>query len=306
MIQCGVKSAAVFEYAEVPGACAGSTSYLITGAVYVDVDGDGMRDAGELGIADVAVELEAADGSISFQTTDAQGDYSFSSAAGAYTLRIDYDSYPDAFNAELQASFDATTPLEIEVTVGPDAGDNEFGFSPRTEEIIEDLEAGDLTSTGEGRIFWKQQFRWAIVGVDNPNVVHDREELEAFVAEIQELYLMEIFQFTPGNELQEVWQILRPVPHAPIDKLRQELLITELNEVSGRGMVDDPGLQDVLIAWGEAVWVDNQEAARAAGGVGFGNGNGHGDVSLATPELIPPAISIFTLINTGGGGGVDE
>ncbi len=305
MILSGVKVGAQFEYGDVPGACAGAVAYTISGTVFTDLDGDGELDFEELGIAGVVVELENAGEEVTTALTDAQGIYSFDATAGDYTLRISYDGYPEAFNAQLQASFDATTALEIPVSVGPDATGNAFGFMPRTEDIIEDLESGDLTSTGEGRIFWKQQVRWAIVGVDNPNVVHDRDELEAFLEEIQTLYLTEIFQFTPGNELEEVWEILRPIPHAPIDKLRQELLITELNEVSGRGMVDDPGLQDVLIAWGEAVWVDNQEAARAAGGLDVGNGEEH-DVSLATPELIPPAIDIFTLINTGGGGGVDE
>ena len=288
MILSGVKVGALFEYAEVPGPCAGAVVYAIGGTVFTDLDGDGALDFEELGIANVAVELEAADGSITSQTTDAMGRYEFTGPAGAYTLRIDYEGYPEAFNAELQNSFDATTPPEIEVSVGPDSSGNGFGFSPQTEVIIEELENGDLVSDGEDRIFWKRHVRWAIRNDTHADQVHSPEEIVAFLAAVQELYLTEIFQFTPGEELEEAYEILRATDLTPIDELRQQLLVTELNEVSGRGLVDNPELQDVLIAWGEAVWVDNQS------------------VALATPELIPPAIDLFTLINTGGGGGVDE
>ncbi len=308
-IHSAVVAGGTMEVGQVPGPCAG---YLIAGAVYIDADEDGARDADESGIANVAVELLQPDGSVLALLTDPLGDFAIMRTAGDYTLRIVYDGYPDAFNAELQASFAATTPLEIPVTVGPDATDNLFGFSPVTDTIIEDLVSGDLYTNGYSVKWWRQQVKWALDDVDHPDVVYDREELEAFLAAIEELHLPEIFQFTPGHELEEAYDILRlkacdsTNDCDPLEILRQELLATELSDVSGFGLVDDPALQDVLIAWGEAVWVENLAAARAASPLGAGHGDDPGDVGIVPDYQVPPAIEIFKMINTGGGGGVDE
>lgn len=301
-IHSAVRAGTILAVGQVPGPCAG---YLIAGAVFVDVDSDGLRGASESGIADVAVELVNPDGSVAAVTTDADGAFAVHRVAGTYTVRIPYEGYPESFNAELQASFDATTSLAIQVTVGPDATGNDFGFAPRTDTIIDELDSGGLTSTGQTVMFWRKQIHWARHDVHNPHVVHDRAELETFLAAIQQLYLPEIFQFTPGHELDEAYLILRTRPRRLVDELRQQLLATELNEVSGRGLVDDPALQDVLIAWGEAIWVENQDAARSPVMESDASID-QGGVILSAPELIPPAISIFTRINTGGGGGVDE
>jgi hypothetical protein len=307
MILSGIKVGAHFEYAEVPGPCAGAVVYGIDGSVFTDLDGDGSLDFEELGIANVAVELLSDDTVAAVQVTDDMGLYAFDVAAGNYTLRIAYDGYPDNFNAELGASFEATTGLEIPVSVGPDSAGNSFGFSPVTEVIIEELESGELTSDGEGRIFWKRHIRWAIRDeIGNPDQVHTPEEIREFIAQVQELYLTEIFDFTEGQELEEAYEILLATDLEGLDLLAQQLLATELNEVSGRGLIEDPELQDVLIAWGEAVWVDNQPEGLAGAGDRGPTDHDEPSVILATPELIPPAIDVFTLINTGGGGGVDE
>jgi hypothetical protein len=131
--------------------------------------------------------------------------------------------------------------------------------------------------------------------------------MEGFLAEIQQLYLTEIFQFMPGNELQEAYDILKSNSCEPIDELARQLLAIEFNEVSGCGLQgENAELQDVLIAWAEAVWVENQEAARAAGGDGADGRGMSGDGDKAAGDFIPPAINVLTLINTGGGGSVDE
>ncbi len=102
------------------------------------------------------------------------------------------------------------------------------------------------------------------------------------------LYLPEIFQFTPGQELEEAYDILRLKACQssntcdPLEILRQQLLATELNDVSGFGLVDDPALQDVLIAWGEAVWVENQEGEPGVATLGAG----HGDDQVEVTPLV--------------------
>jgi hypothetical protein len=302
VIHSAVRSGDVSGVGQVFGPCAG---YEIAGAVYVDADTDGERDFDESGIAGVAVELEHADGTVEVLITDPLGEFRTIRAEGTYTLRIPA-TYPGAFNGELGDSFDATTATEISVTVGPDATGNAFGFAPQSEELIYELETGILVSSGESVRFWTQELRAALRN-GGGNVQYDRATMEAFLAEIQTLYLAEIFQFTPGNELQEAYDLLKSNSREPIDELARQLLATEFNEVSGRGLTGEYAeLQDVLIAWGEAVWVENQAARARPEGPGTGSRPDHGSVILADDLNLPPAIDVFTLINTGGGGGVDE
>ena len=298
VIHSAVKTGDTTGVGQVYGPCAG---FEISGTVYVDANTDGLRDLDESGIANVVVELVHADASVDTLRTDALGDFSIIRADGAYTLRIDFAAYPNSFNADLLESFDATTPTELAVTIGPDAPGNDFGFSPQTEEIILELESGILLSDGKSVKFWTRELRAALHN-GGGNVVYDRATLEGFIADIQELYLAEVYQFTPGNELQEAFDILKSRSREATDILLRELLATEFNEVSGRGLIgDDAELQDVLIAWGEAIVVENQAAAGASG-----NGGGHEEVIPTEDPFLRDVIQIFEMINTGGGGGVDE
>jgi len=300
VIHAAIKSGNTTAVGQVYGPCAG---FLISGAVFIDASADGIRDFDESGIGNVIVEIIQTDATIDTMRTDALGRYSFIRPEGDYTLRIGDASYSETFNAELLESFDATTPLTRPVQVGPDSVGNEFGFAPRTEEIIVDLEDGTLLSNGESVKFWIKELRAALRN-GGGNVVYDRATMEGFLAAIQELYLDEVYQFTPGNELQEAYDILRSNSREPIDELLRQLLATEFNEVSGRGLLgEDAALQGVLIAWGEAVWVEYQAAARAPS---TGHEVGSQGGILLVADFLPPAIDVFTLINTGGGGGVDE
>lgn len=301
-----------FQSNAVPGpAC---PEFEVAAAVFIDADAEGDRDPDELGIANVAVELVNPDGSVDVLVTDDDGNVSALVGEGTYTLRVDLEAYPENFNAELAESFDATTPLEIVITVGPGATENLFGFAPRTEQLIEQLESGDLPSNGWPAKFWRQQIGWAIEEEAHPEAEFTREELLAFLAEVQTLYLEEIFQFTPGNELEEAFDVLQRITQTPEDhltltrSLSRQLLAAELNEVAGRGLGDEnAALQETLIAWGEAVWVENLDAGTITGPApGPDEVRGLPEYWTAASEFLRPAISIFTLINTGGGGGVDE
>ena len=298
VVYSAVKSGNETEVGRIPGPCAGFT---IAGTVYVDADRDGLRDSTEeSGIADVIVELVADDGAVATAVSDADGGYLFIVPDGIYTVRIDLAAYPNAFNADLATSFDATSPTSREVTVGPDALNNDFGFAPRAEEIVVELETGILVSNGEPIKFWKKQLRTALNG-GNGSSVHDAASLLAFIAEIETLFLASPYQFTAGNELQEAYDILRSNSKDDLDVLYRELLATEFNEVSGRGLIGDEALQDVLISWGEALLAENQ--------AGAGAGAGPSDdirVSVTSQNDVAIAGDIFGLLNTGGGGGADE
>jgi len=299
VIHSAVKAGDTFGVGQVYGPCDG---FQIAGDVFVDADADGQRDLDESGIADVVVEIEHADATVDTVRTDALGHYAIIRAAGDYTVRIAPTPYPGAFNVQLFDSFDATTPVETPVTIGPDATGNDFGFSPQSEEIIFELESGILLSDGESVRFWTREVRAAMHN-GGGNATYDTETMLAFLAEIQTLYLDEVFQFTPGNELAEAYAILKNNSREPIDELKAELLATEFNEVSGRGLVgENAELQDVLIAWGESLVVDDLAMARSGGS---DDGTGRGTVILVE-DIYLDGIQLFRLINTGGGGGVDE
>ncbi len=69
--------------------------YFITGTIFVDLNGNGTKDAGEPGIGGVEVELDG--GSVTF-TTDSTGNYAFRNLEpGAHSVRIDTVSLDDQF-----------------------------------------------------------------------------------------------------------------------------------------------------------------------------------------------------------------
>jgi hypothetical protein len=284
----------------IPGPCQG---FAIAGRVFVDANENGLRDPDEeSGIANVIIELVDAQGNVSTLATDQFGDYSFRKLEGTFTLNLPLEGYPGYFNSSLSQSFDPTTVLTLEASVPPDSFGNDFGFSPQSAEIIIDLETGVLISDGETLKFWKAEMRSA-AGNGNGNHVYDAAALLEFLDVIQNLYLPYPYQFTPGNELQEAYDILRNNSNEPVDILLAELLTTELNAVSGRGIIGQQELQLVLIAWGEALIADSQAPAGAAAG---GNGSGGDKRGNPTPTDLDDAIRIFELVNTGGGGGIDE
>jgi hypothetical protein len=260
IIRASVKASTVAETGAVTGPCEG---FLISGTVYVDADENGVRNvADESGITDVTVSLVHGDGYVEKATTGASGDYLFIALDGTYTVRIDMATAENDFNENLAASFDPTGPTSLIVTVGPDSPGNDFGFYPQAEEITYDIEQGVLPTNGEPAKFWKKQVRAAMSGSQG-KVEFDAATIAQFIAEIQELYLPDPFQFTPGNEHAEVMEILSIVSKDPLQILHRELLVAEFNEVSGKGLVGSAALQSVLIAWAEAIYVEATTPAPA-------------------------------------------
>ncbi len=288
------------ELGEIPGPCAGAplAEYSITGDVYVDTDGDGLRGPAESGIANVVVELLGPGSAVETFTTGLDGAWTFQRAAGTYTVRVDTLGYADRMNGVLRTYWDATTDLDLEIAVGPDSFDNGFGFVPRADDLITALEDDTIATDGETTIWWKQQLMVLVIlqerGFDPyPNWIRDAyfepEEMMDFINRIRGLYLADPFMFTQGDEFRSAYGQLRRVPQTEVEELRQELLTTEFNAVSDRGIVgQDPALQAALLAWGESlVYLAEQDAGKAG-------------------DEVRNAIRIFRAINTGGGGGIDD
>ncbi len=98
--------------------------------VWNDLDGDGVRDAGEPGLAGVTVFLDAngngtPDGGEPTQVTDGTGAYTFTGlAAGSYTVRVDTTTVPTGLALSTH-----NQPLAVTLTAGEDLTTADFGFS---------------------------------------------------------------------------------------------------------------------------------------------------------------------------------
>lgn len=256
-VRVAVKAGEAVGIAVLPGPCQG---FFISGTVFVDPDGSGGRDASEPGIlADVTVALVDGSGAIETALTDSQGRFSFRRLEGTYTVRVDASTPATDFNEELAESFSATGPNEINVTVGPDASGIDFGFKPLTRKLITDFQTGALTSTGEPESFWTKAFRAAARGASYGGF--DAAGLQALLAQIEGSFSPDPYQFTDGSELQEALAILTSKSKVPVDVLYRDLFVAELNDASGKGLVSDPDLQDVMLSWGESLIIASRSAA---------------------------------------------
>ena len=105
----------------------GSSAFL-GNRVWNDTDHDGIQDAGETGMTNIAVKLYSVVGAttnlVASTTTDASGNYSFQAAPGTYVLRVDA---PDGYafsplrasgsTAETDSDFGTKTPYSALQTV---------------------------------------------------------------------------------------------------------------------------------------------------------------------------------------------
>jgi large repetitive protein len=98
------------------------TDGAIGDLVYVDADGDGTPDAGEVGLPGRTVELYRGTTLLDTAVTDADGAYLFTGlAAGTYSVRI---ATPNGFTA----TGPARSPQSVELTAGESDLSQDFGF----------------------------------------------------------------------------------------------------------------------------------------------------------------------------------
>ena len=101
--------------------------------VYTDINGDGTRDPGDVGLAGVTVELLDGSGTVlATTTTNGFGQYSFGSlAAGNYTVQIDTSTLPASTTtntSDPDGTLDSTTDLTLLPGASIDTAD--FGYQP--------------------------------------------------------------------------------------------------------------------------------------------------------------------------------
>ncbi len=222
------------------------------------------------------------------------------------------------YNETLYQQWEQTNTQSRNVTVGPNSTGSDFGWEPDVDRIINLVDAGDITTDGKSYKWWRKEFLRVLNG--NHNTAYNEAELLAFVHTIESTALLDEYDFTPGNELQEVYDILNNHAFGDDDGssimissgkitddgrhdayafLVRELLTFELNHVSGRGF-NDVQLRAILINWGEGLLKSNAPSGAASGAQGAAIG---GPQRLLSSPLEGGG-TIFRKGNgaTGGGG----
>ena len=234
--------------------------YEISGTVFMDADMSGLNED-EPGISNVTVELRDSEGNVVATAPSSEaGTYEFTDLpSGDYTLVVlPENDILDDFNEILADYFIATTETEITLAgLNGDSEGNDFGFAPDVGAIIDDFNPEDpdgngVVFNGNGKTigFWKHQNAVADKGKGRAQV--DRETLQGYIDAIEELLLVEPFQFDDANEFRAAHDVMAMRTSDALELLKKQLLGTEFNDVAGRGLeapLDE--LQDKLIAWGE-------------------------------------------------------
>jgi hypothetical protein len=276
-IDVAVKAATFAAIAKRPGPSCNTIStpntYNIGGTVFMDVNKNGADD-GEPPLANVTVDLVDPGGNIiASVTTNENGEYIFSDIPeGNYTVMIPDvtgDSIED-FNENLDAYFDPTSALNKPVDLnGADSNGNDFGFHLDTIAVLDDLNDSDpdgdgFTFAGNGKTigFWKHQHQVALKGKGRAHV--DAATLQSYLDNIENMYLVDPFQLNDLNEFQAAFDILSSKSSDMTDLLMKQLMGTELNHISGRGLTAFMDLQGILIYWAEHMVANNGDYTREA------------------------------------------
>ncbi len=299
-VDAGSQSGNVAATAEIPGPCKGI--YTISGTVFVDGNGNGVKELSESGIRNVTVHLANTEGLEFSQKTSSGGLYEFSVFTGSnavnfdVTVRATTDDTTD-FNEQLFDSYSSTNRTEEMVTVNQaDQSGIDFGFLPQTEKLIQQFEDGTIALNTEEPKFWIQQLRFA--QKNNSNAEIPADDLYGYLEVIEELLLTEPFQFN-GNKFDDALNILTRPIKTDLEALLVQLLTAELNVVSGRGS-NSLDFDLALLAYGES----------AANELLTGSITLQKSISATTTEVTASlststsdAESLLTSFNSSGGGG---
>ena len=290
IVLSAVKSGNATEVGRITGACA--RVFDISGFVFTDANNNSTRDGSETGIIGASVNLrDASNVLVGTLITDANGKYLFEAQPeGSYTVSVDTNSLA----ATTTTYVGLTTPSFRSVSIGPDSPQNNFGFSPKTNKLINDLKFGLLPTNGKTSGYWKKQLQVAISGTGKAD--YNATQMLLFLNQVAGLQLPDPFTF-PGG-LQSALDIFSKPVRTELDGLRQQLLATEFNHVAGRGIITtDPALQLVLIGWGEAL-VASSTVVSPVGGITT--------MAAASSTELATATRVFSGISSGGGGGGDN
>lgn len=241
--------------------CEGYVS--ISGTVYVDGNSNQVKNSNESGIQNTTVSLTNEEGVTIHKKTAQNGFYSFIVFTGdeektfSLTITSETDD-PTDFNEGLFESYLATTPVSgVSVTTDTEnvPGIN-FGFEPKVEEMIEAFNSGTIETNTKPRKFWVKQLLLGVVseliGIPIDTEV-PKDLLLEHLGDIENLLLEEPFQFGDNKLYSALLTVFNP--NTELESLLAELLVAELNVVSGRGS-GSADFDRALLAFGESAAVE--------------------------------------------------
>ncbi|WP_124981883.1 Calx-beta domain-containing protein, partial [Nonlabens xiamenensis] len=122
----------------------------VTGTVFNDINGNGVQDAGEPGLADVDVEITDSNGDTQTVTTDANGDWTTTVPAGTTTIDVD-ETDPD-FPAGGVLTTPGSDPETVNVAGGATVATTDDGYQAQgtvTGTVFNDINGNGIQDAGE-------------------------------------------------------------------------------------------------------------------------------------------------------------
>ncbi|MBZ9730633.1 hypothetical protein LB467_13135 [Salegentibacter sp. JZCK2] len=245
VINATVTRGSIEDTGQIIGPCKGV--YTLSGSIYIDANNSGDKQEAESGISSIPIDLyNIMDEKIGSVPTASDGSFSFRVIEGDYRIKVTDDLLENDNYTAIGSSY-----IDVEDITENVSGLN-FGFQANTQKIIEDLETTVLLDT-EPTKYWIQQLRHA----GKKNSDYTKEDILVFLSGIEELLLMEPFQFGDDKQANALDILTRPIK-TDLDEYLQQLLTAELNVISGRGAKltsgePDSSFNDALLIYGEAV-----------------------------------------------------
>jgi hypothetical protein len=214
------------EKCQILGPCEGVSE--ICGSIFIDANGDGIKQNSESGIPDIEILLRNKKTSkiVGSVMTMENGSYSFKVLDGEY--------FVETTDELLNLNYIATTPSSFHYcTDESDGSCINFGYFIDAEKMIRELKNGTIEGTAECTDYWVDQLKYC----GSSKGDYTEKEILEFLKQIENLLLPEPFQF--GNKkIKTALEILKPVGNSEIEMFLKELLTAELNVVSQRGAIN--------------------------------------------------------------------
>jgi hypothetical protein len=322
--------------------------FEVSGFVFVDVDANLNKNSYETGIFNVILRLQGPGGYDEVDTSDVRGKFSFLVPASSsdYTLTIPRTINGDEFNKQFFKSYDYAAANvneddepETTLTVTDSDQSFDFAFLANTDELISQLNNKEILNNVKDFAFWRKMVRHAANETEG-NVEIPQEDIYEYLYLIEQdnfftripagilpdnpfifvgetdaeraEYALQNFLFNPSDENK-----------TPLELFLRELLLAELNIVSGHGVQGFKLNTGETCSGGDTFVFDNATYCTAnveefhLALLGYGEGlaaeilnNGTSDsqklsTSSVTNTSLESGTQVFSTFNRTGTGGLD-
>jgi len=208
------------------GPCKGI--FTLDGNIYIDANGDGVKQSSESGIPGLEVKLinNSDNKELASVLTSSNGSYSFKILNGDYSV-ISTASL-------LSNNYNPTTAISVNLglTSGSRTGIN-FGYLVDSRKVTNELKEGIIQTNNQPTKYWVQEIRQA----GKRNSTFSNEQILKFLDDVEKLLLPEPFNLGTDKKKSAIDILTRPI-RTDLDAFLQQLLTAQLNIVSGRGALN--------------------------------------------------------------------